>query len=308
MVPTLGGGSDASLAFSAAADRAGDRGAIGPGRCANVSWLSQDDRPLLPQPPTHRRELLLSFDDGPDLRGTPLILKELDRRGLKAIFFVTGWRLTGDRPEEIARRDLVRKIARHGHLVANHTMNHKNLCEHSIDQAAEIDGASEIVAQTTGVRPLLFRAPYGAICPSLLQALEAREMPNVRWNLDPQDWKSEDHDQIYHYLTQRLSQLRGRGVLLLHDTHIASVEALPAILDWIVRENRRAVSESRAPITLIDYSVMLPQRTPPETGLETIVANLASDAGGALNRFLGNGRRVATGDPSPLVARARPNN
>ncbi len=71
---------------------------------------------------TEPRKLLLSFDDGPDLRGTPLILDELDRRGLKAIFFVTGWRLKGERPEDIARRDLVRKIAAHGHLVANHTM------------------------------------------------------------------------------------------------------------------------------------------------------------------------------------------
>src|SRR5262245_13472667 len=53
------------------------------------------------------RELLLSFDDGPDLRGTPVILNELDRRGLKAIFFVTGWRLLGNRPEDVARRDLV---------------------------------------------------------------------------------------------------------------------------------------------------------------------------------------------------------
>src|SRR6187402_1084849 len=44
------------------------------------------------KPSTAPRELLLSFDDGPDLSGTPLILDELDRRGLKAIFFVTGWR------------------------------------------------------------------------------------------------------------------------------------------------------------------------------------------------------------------------
>src|SRR5262245_39102230 len=67
-------------------------------------------------PATRPRELLLSFDDGPDLEGTPLILRELDRRGLKAIFFVTGWRLTGQRPGDRARRDLLRKIAAHGHL------------------------------------------------------------------------------------------------------------------------------------------------------------------------------------------------
>src|SRR5262249_51308406 len=103
------------------------------------------------QPATAPRELPLSFDDGPDLSGTTLIIEELDRRGLKAIFFVTGWRLTGRRPEDIARRDLVRKIAAHGHLVANHTMSHHDLCQNPDEQAAEIDGNTELIAETTGV-------------------------------------------------------------------------------------------------------------------------------------------------------------
>ena len=121
----------------------------------------------------------------PDLSGTPLILEELDRRGLKAIFFVTGWRLTGRRPEDIARRDLVRKIAAHGHLVANHTMSHHDLCQNPTEQAAEIDGNTELITQTTGVRPLLFRSPYGAFCHSLEASLAARELPDIGWNIDP---------------------------------------------------------------------------------------------------------------------------
>ena len=74
------------------------------------------------------RELLLSFDDGPDLVGTPTILADLDRRGLKAIFFVTGWRLAGQCSEDHARREFVRKIAAHGHFVANHIFSYHDLC------------------------------------------------------------------------------------------------------------------------------------------------------------------------------------
>ena len=85
------------------------------------------------------RELLLSFDDGPDLVGTPTILAELDRRGLKAIFFVTGWRFAGPGPGDQARRDLLRKIAAHGHLVANHTFTHHNLCEKPEEMSAQIE-------------------------------------------------------------------------------------------------------------------------------------------------------------------------
>ena len=88
------------------------------------------------------------------MAGTPLILEELDRRGIKAIFFVTGWRLTGRRPEDVARRDSVRKIAAHGHLVANHTMSHHDLCKNPNEQVTEIDTNTELIAQTTGVRPL----------------------------------------------------------------------------------------------------------------------------------------------------------
>ena len=230
------------------------------------------------------RELVLSFDDGPDLDGTPLILEELDRRGLKAIFFVTGWRMLGHRPEDVARRDLVRKMAAHGHLIANHTMNHHNLCQNPAEQAAEIDGNTELIAQTTGVRPLLFRSPYGAFCESLDATLKERELPDIGWNIDPQDWKSEDEEAVFAYLTQKLSQLKGRGILLLHDTHSASVHALPRLLDWLARDNARAARAGQPPVTIIDYSVLVPRRPIAASGLPELFGALFADAAGALSQ------------------------
>jgi peptidoglycan/xylan/chitin deacetylase (PgdA/CDA1 family) len=238
------------------------------------------------QPASSPRELLLSFDDGPDLKGTPLILDELDRRGLKAIFFVSGWRLLGQRREDVARRDLVRKIAAHGHLVANHSMSHHNLCEKPEEQAAEIDGNAELIAQATGVWPLLFRSPYGAFCRSLEVALAARELPDIGWNLDPQDWKNANSEEaIYAYLTGKLAHLEGRGILLLHDTQLASVHAFPRVLDWLARENRRAVAARRPPVEIIDYGAVLPPRPLAESGLEHLVAALAGEVGGSLARL-----------------------
>src|SRR4051812_36281079 len=100
MVPTLGGGSDVSLASGVMLAPCSTMRAPAPdpapppapGVCLLPPGSPGDEWRFAPRPPTHQRELLLSFDDGPDLRGTPLILEELDRRGLKAIFFVTGWR------------------------------------------------------------------------------------------------------------------------------------------------------------------------------------------------------------------------
>ena len=103
--------------------------------------------------------------------------------------------------------------------------------------------------------------------------------------MDPQDWKSDDEAVIYRYITQKLSKLDGRGILLLHDTHLASVNVLPAVLDWIARENHRANREWRPPITLIDYAALLPERTAPSSGLESIVASVTQDAGAAIGQF-----------------------
>jgi peptidoglycan/xylan/chitin deacetylase (PgdA/CDA1 family) len=296
--PTQGGGSDVTRAAvlpgavsaAGAGLGAGGTGAgddtvaaatltrtppVSPGHGARTRFGASDGR----------RELLLSFDDGPDLKGTPLILEELDRRGLKAIFFVTGWRLVGQRPEDMARRDLLRKIASHGHLVANHTFSHRNLCDNPDEQASQIDGNSEIIAQVTGVRPLLFRAPYGAFCRSLDAALAARELVDIGWNLDPQDWKNNTPERIFNYLTGKLSHLEGRGILLLHDTHGASVRALPQVLDWLARENHRAVREGRAPIEIIDYRSVVPTRPLAHSGLEVVVGRLVDDLAPSVTRL-----------------------
>ena len=299
VVPTRGGGGDATRAATLPAllaARSADSLAA-PAAESDVTVTERTPPDLSAFSPGHgararfgdrkdRRQLLLSFDDGPDLKGTPLILEELDRRGLKAIFFVTGWRFAGQRPEDIARRDLLRKIASHGHLVANHTFSHHNLCDNPDETASQIDDNSELIAQVTGVRPLLFRAPYGAFCHSLEAALAARALVDIGWNLDPQDWKNNTPERIFTYLTGKLTHLEGRGILLMHDTHAASVRALAQVLDWLARENHRAVAEGRPPIEIIDYRAVMPPRLLAESGVETIVGRLVDDIGPAVTRWL----------------------
>jgi peptidoglycan/xylan/chitin deacetylase (PgdA/CDA1 family) len=290
-LPTLGGGgeSDASQPpRSVGVDASSARLAPASAREAEapVSMWSPGHGPHTRfGPASAPRELVLSFDDGPDLNGTPLILEELDRRGLKAVFFVTGWRFAGQRPEDLARRDLVRKIAAHGHLVANHTFTHHDLCLNPSERDAEIDDNSALIEATTGVKPLLFRAPYGGYCPALEAALTARELPDLGWNLDPQDWKNHREEDVYAYLVDKISHLHGRGILLLHDTHPASVRALPRFLDWLARENVQAVDEGRPPVTIIDYSVLVPRRPMAATGLERVVGDLVADMGVPLARL-----------------------
>jgi len=226
------------------------------------------------------RSLLLTFDDGPDLVGTSLILDELTRRGLKAVFFVNGNHIVRNRPEDLARRDLLRKLATRGHLVGNHTMHHKNLCLEREAMAEEIDGASEIIAYATSVRPLLFRSPYGARCRELDRTLAVRDIIQVGWNMDPQEWRGENEDAIVKYTTAGLRRARGPVILLLHDKNVAAVRALRRILDFVDGENARAAREGSPPIRLVDYRVFLPAPPKlPETGLEPWGRSLAASLG-----------------------------
>jgi peptidoglycan/xylan/chitin deacetylase (PgdA/CDA1 family) len=203
------------------------------------------------------RLVLLTFDDGPDLQGTPLILDELDRRKLKAVFFVMGQHIVRNRPEDLARRDLLRRLAVHGHHVGNHTMNHKDLCRNPDALAEEVDRAAELITYATGVRPLLFRSPYGARCHSLDRALAERDLVQVGWNADPRDWRGTS--EIVAYVTNLLAHASAPVILLLHDKNLAAVQALPRILDWIEQEKARVARGGGVPIRVVDYSVLLPQ-------------------------------------------------
>jgi peptidoglycan/xylan/chitin deacetylase (PgdA/CDA1 family) len=223
--------------------------------------------------------VLLSFDDGPDLGGTPQVLEALDRHKIKAVFFVNGRYLLGIKPPDLARRELVRKLATHGHLVANHTLTHRNLCREPGTVAEEIDTNSEVIYYATGLRPLLFRSPYGARCRSLDQALADRDLIQVGWSLDPQEWKREKEEAVFHYVTRGLARLSGPAILLLHDTHAAAVRVLPRILDWIDQENARVARDGGQPLQVVDYSVFFPPERKgkvPPTGLEPLFAQLGA--------------------------------
>ncbi len=229
-----------------------------------------------------KRELILTFDDGPDLVGTPAVLEELERRGLRAIFFINGEHMVGSSPDAAARRDLVRRIAAQGHLVANHTLSHRNVCSEPDDLERQIDGNAEIIAGATGLRPLLFRSPYGARCRRLDQALAERDLLSIGWNLDPQEWKGGREEAIVDYVSSRLARSTGRAVLLLHDPRKGAVRALPRILDWIENENERLRRIGGDPLVIADYSVFLPEEPLPGTGLEPLGRRLAAATDGAV--------------------------
>lgn len=231
-------------------------------------------RPRNAPPPTGPRQVLLTFDDGPDLSTTPMVLDQLDRFGMKAVFFVAGRRLIGNSPGAIARRNLLRRIFKSGHLVANHTVHHDDLCKDTTQIDFEIDRTQLLITQTLGFAPKLFRAPFGSTCTALEQALGRRSMRGVGWTIDPQDWRPQNPEKVSSYVNAKLSVMGDKAVVLLHDTHLTGPRALPAILAFIDDERNRAKRGEARPMEVVSPSVLLPPDELPTATLEPVAIDL----------------------------------
>jgi len=191
--------------------------------------------PAVNRGPAESRSVVLTFDDGPAPLFTGKILDILAERRIAATFFLCGQNV--ERHPEIARR-----IVREGHTIGNHTYSHPFLCPRSRKfMAGEIDRAQEAIERVTGVRPTLFRPPYGARWFGLMPVLRQRGLKMVMWSVMGFDWKYKTQ-AIIRATTRRLHP---GAVILLHDGHeqppaggidqSSTVEALPAIIDAATR-------------------------------------------------------------------------
>ncbi len=172
---------------------------------------------------TGRRVVALTFDDGPHPQLTPKLLDILKAHNAKATFFVIG-RNAAEYP------DIMKRIVAEGHEVGNHSWSHPALPRLSrarLDD--EISRTTKIIEQTTGRPVTIMRPPYGAINASVRQALTRDHKLNViMWSVDPLDWKYRNAGRV----TQQLvSGAHPGGILLAHDIHPSTVQAIPTTLE-----------------------------------------------------------------------------
>jgi peptidoglycan/xylan/chitin deacetylase (PgdA/CDA1 family) len=164
--------------------------------------------------PVRPGELALTFDDGPNPAWTPQLLDLLDRRGVKAIFFLLG-SFAEQQPA------LTRSIADASHLIGNHSWSHPDLSligAHCVDE--ELGRSKNALERITGKPVRYFRPPFGARRPFVLRAARSFGMVPVMWNAMTSDWEERSPDRIAERLMQKIAANQRRGLasnIVLHD-------------------------------------------------------------------------------------------
>ena len=156
------------------------------------------------------KELLLTFDDGPHYRNTPNLLQVLRRHKVRAIFFMVGKKV-------MAHPLLVTRILSEGHVIANHSQQHKFLpdLEHKTALDEIRHGFYSLLSLTELVSPF-FRFPFGARNLMLKNYLKSSDVADYFWSIDTLDWKKNDPMELYEYALEQTETV-GRGIVLFHD-------------------------------------------------------------------------------------------
>ncbi|SMQ84856.1 Glycosyltransferase, catalytic subunit of cellulose synthase and poly-beta-1,6-N-acetylglucosamine synthase [Bacillus sp. OV166] len=177
------------------------------------------------------KEVVLTFDDGPDPTYTPQILDILDKNHIKGSFFIIG-------ENALQHPELVNKMYKKGHEIGNHTFTHPDVASITPFQTRmELNANQRLFQEITGHSMTLFRPPYVANAePSTKSELEpilrAQDMgyTMVGELIDSDDWQRLSSDEIVNRV---LDQLPEGNVILMHDAggdRSNTVEALPTII------------------------------------------------------------------------------
>ena len=187
-----------------------------------------------------RREVVLTFDDGPWPGTTAKILDTLRAECVRATFFVLG-------RNALAHPDILRRELAEGHTVAHHTWSHPLLgriatgaAEAEIDRGiAAVDGVLYGKEESQPVTPF-FRFPGFASTPALLDLLARRRIVVFGADLWASDWNPMSPDAELRLVLHRLEQARG-GIVLFHDTKRQTATMLPAFLRALKARGFRVV-------------------------------------------------------------------
>ena len=187
----------------------------------------------------------VSFDAAWGNEDTQQLIDILGRYGVTATFFVVGdW--ADKYPES------VKALHDAGHEVMNHSNTHAHYPQLSAEEiVADLNACNDRIEAITGVRPTLVRLPYGDYDDKSISAVRAAGMEPIQWDVDSLDWKEISAAEITSRVT---GKVQPGSIVLFHNAALHTPEALPDILETLIREGYTFVPISQLILTG-DYTI-----------------------------------------------------
>lgn len=174
---------------------------------------------------TDKKEIAISFDDGPAESYTKGILEILKAENVKATFFCIGNRITGNEA-------ILNQVHTQGHILGNHSYSHhfwfdmysaKKMQEDLKQMDAEME-------RVTGLKPKLFRPPYGVTNPNLAKAINNGGYTPVGWSVRSMDTVIKDGKKLLNNINDGI---KPGAVFLFHDTSKTTLNILPEFIQEV---------------------------------------------------------------------------
>jgi len=177
--------------------------------------------------------IALTFDDGPASSNTQQLLDGLRERGAHCTFFLVGNRVSSN-------SKLIRQMWEDGHQIANHSYDHPTLT--SLTDAEiknQLATTDSLLNKALGFElTYMLRPPYGDYNERVLKAVNR---PCFYWSMDTYDWKTQNANSVYN---EFIKQAKNGSLVLLHDTHITSVQAALRAIDTLQAQGYEFVTVS----------------------------------------------------------------
>lgn len=184
-------------------------------------------------------KISISFDAAWGGDKTLGILDLLDEYNIKTTFFLVDiW--TQKYPE------LVKEIVARGHEIGNHSTSHPQMSKLNETQIAkELNTQADNVLAIAGVRPVLFRPPYGDYNNRVITTARAQGFVPIQWSVDSLDWKNRGAQEIIN----RATKMKSGDIVLFHNDSQYILDALPAVLKYYAENGYSVVPISEILLT-----------------------------------------------------------
>ena len=184
-------------------------------------------------------KISISFDAAWGGDKTLGILELLDEYNIKTTFFLVDiW--TQKYPE------LVKEIVARGHEIGNHSTSHPQMSKLNETQIAkELNTQADNVLAIAGVRPVLFRPPYGDYNNRVITTARAQGFVPIQWSVDSLDWKNRGAQEIIN----RATKVKSGDIVLFHNDSQYILDALPAVLKYYAENGYSVVPISEILLT-----------------------------------------------------------